>query len=61
MNFFLQTAGDFFREDGKYADAHIEKKDELNRNEEIRRKKAKQVRQRRTALQKRLTESIRSH
>ena len=51
MNFFLQTAGDFFREDGKYAVPHIEKKDELNRNEEIRRKKAKQVRQKRTALQ----------
>ena len=51
MNFFLQTAGDFFREDGKYADTHVEKKDELNRNEEIRRKKAKQVKPRRTAFQ----------
>ena len=51
MNFFLQTAGDFFREEGKHADAHVEKKGELNRNEEVRRKKAKQVRQRRSALQ----------
>ncbi len=51
MNFFLQTAGDFFREEGKYADVHIEKKGELNRNEKIRRKKAKQTRQRRTTLQ----------
>ena len=51
MNFFLQTAGDFFREEGKYADVHIEKKSELNRKEEIRRKKAKQVRQRRMVLQ----------
>ncbi len=51
MNFFLQTAGDFFREEGKYADVHIEKKGALNRKEEIRRKKAKQVQQRRTVLQ----------
>ncbi len=51
MNFFLQTAGDFFREEGKYADVHIETKGELNRKEKIRRKKEKQVRQRRTALQ----------
>ena len=51
MNFFRQTAGDFFREEGKYSDVHIEKREELNRKEEIRRKKAKQVRQRRTALQ----------
>ena len=51
MNFFLQTAGDFFREEGKYADVHIETKGELNRKEEIRRKKEKQVRQRRTILQ----------
>ena len=50
MNFFLQTAGDFFREEGKYADIHVEKKGELNRNEVIRRKKSKQVRQRRIDL-----------
>ena len=58
MNFFLQTAGDFFREEGKYADAHTEKKGELNRNEEIRRKKAKQVRQRRTVLQNALQKAF---
>ena len=58
MNFFLQTAGDFFREEGKYADVHIEKKGELNRKEEIRRKKAKQVRQRRMALQSALQKAF---
>ena len=47
MNFFLQTAGDFFREEGKYADVHTEKKSELNRNEEVRHKQAKRVRRRR--------------
>lgn len=51
MNFFLQTAGDFFREEGKYADSWSEKKEELNRNEEIRRKKAKQVTVKRKKLQ----------
>lgn len=35
MNFFLQTAADFFREDGKFGEAHAEKRAELNRNEEI--------------------------
>ena len=58
MNFFLQTAGDFFREEGKYADTHTEKKGELNRNEEIRRKKAKQVSQRRRDLQKALQKTF---
>ena len=58
MNFFLQTAGDFFREDGKYADTHVEIKDELNRNEEIRRKKAKQVKPRRTAFQNALQKAF---
>ena len=51
MNFFLQTAGDFFREDGKYSDAHFEKKGELNRNEEIRRQQASGIRKKRSALQ----------
>lgn len=54
MNFFLQTAGDFFREEGKHAYVHAEMKDELNRNEEIRRKKAKQVQQKRKSLQEEL-------
>ena len=58
MNFFLQTAGDFFREEGKYADVHIETKGELNRKEKIRRKKEKQVRQRRTTLQNALQKAF---
>ena len=41
MNFFLQTAGDFFREEGKYADVRLDIKTELNRAEEVRRRKAK--------------------
>ena len=51
MNFFQQTAGDFFREAGKYSDLHLEKKGELNRNEEIRRRQASNVRKRRAAFQ----------
>ena len=58
MNFFLQTAGDFFREDGKYADIHVEKKTELNRNEEIREKQAKQVRKRRENFRKLLRKAF---
>lgn len=52
MNFFLQTAGDFFREEGKFSDPHANKKGELNRNAEIRHKKEKQARQRKTKFQK---------
>ncbi len=55
MNFFAQTAADFFREEGKYADPHSEKKEELNRNAEILQKKAKQVTQRRAALRRELS------
>jgi signal transduction histidine kinase len=54
MNFFQQTAGDFFRETGKYADRHLEKKGELNRNEEIRRRQASNVKKRRAAFQESL-------
>jgi signal transduction histidine kinase len=54
MNFFLQTAGDFFREEGKYAESHVDRKAELNRNEEIRRKQAGQTRKRRTDFQEAL-------
>lgn len=55
MNFFQQTAGDFFREAGKYADLHLEKRGELNRNEEIRRRQASNVRKRRAAFQESLS------
>ena len=50
MNFFLQTAGDFFRKGGEHADVHIEKRGELKRNEKIRREQAKQAKQKRTVL-----------
>ena len=56
MNFFLQTAGDFFREEGEFAGAHVVKKGELNRNAEILHKKEKQARQRKRMLQKDLLE-----
>ncbi len=58
MNFFTQTAGDFFRDDGKYADPHAEKREELNRNEKIRRKKSNQVRERRKAFQGEMEEAF---
>jgi DNA mismatch endonuclease Vsr len=51
MNFFQQTAGDFFREDGKYSEPHAERKAELNRNEEIRRRQATQTRRKRSDFQ----------
>jgi signal transduction histidine kinase len=51
MNFFLQTAGDYFREDGKYSEPHAERKAELNRNEEIRRRQAGQTRRKRSDFQ----------
>jgi hypothetical protein len=54
MNFFQQTAGDYFRETGKYADPTFERKAELNRNEEIRRRQASNVRKRRATLQESL-------
>ena len=52
MNFFIQTASDFFREDGKYSEPVLAKKEELNRTEAVRRKKATQVREKRLNLQK---------
>lgn len=60
MNFFLQTAGDFFREEGEYADAHVAKKEELNRNDEIRRKKKTQARGKKLKFQKDLQEAFSS-
>jgi signal transduction histidine kinase len=51
MNFFVQTAGDFFRESGKFADAHLERKADLNRNEDIRRRQASNVRKKRAVFQ----------
>src|SRR5690606_5111497 len=50
INFFLQTAADFFREEGKFADTWAEQKGELSRTEEIRKKKAKQVKEKKKNL-----------
>ena len=58
MNFFLQTAGDFFREEGKYAEVHTEKKDELNRNEKIRLKNAEKAKHKKAAFRKSLTKTF---
>ncbi|MEE4910331.1 ATP-binding protein [Pseudomonas alliivorans] len=43
MNFFIQSAADFFREDGRYSDQWQETKLELNNSANIRKKKAAQV------------------
>ena len=51
MNFFLQTAADFFRVEGEFADAHFEIKDELKLNEKIRRQNARKAQQKKTSLQ----------
>lgn len=48
MNFFLQTAGDFFREEGKYAEVHTETRGELNKNAAIRAKNEKKAKARRS-------------
>jgi signal transduction histidine kinase len=43
MNFFIQSAADFFREDGRYSDQWQETKLELNSSADVRKKKAAQV------------------
>ena len=58
MNFFLQTAGDFFREEGKYAEVHTEKKGELNRNEKIRLTNSKKAKHKTAAFRKSLTKTF---
>ena len=52
INFLIQIAADFFREDGKYADDWQEKRVELSRNEEIRRKKSRQSTKRKSEFEK---------
>jgi len=54
MNFFQQTARDFFRDTGKYGDRHFEKRRELNRNEDIRRRQASNIKRRRALFQESL-------
>jgi signal transduction histidine kinase len=50
MNFFIQSAADFFREDGRYSDQWQETKLELNNSADIRKKKAAQVNLKRSDL-----------
>ena len=56
VNFFLQTAADFFREEGKHADSWEESRSELQKNHDIRRRKARQARVRRQALESSLSQ-----
>ena len=43
LNFFLQSAADFFREEGKYSEEWEQNRAELQKNHEIRRRKARQA------------------
>jgi len=54
MNFFIQSAADFFREDGRYSDQWQETKSELNSNADVRKKKAAQVSLKRNDLKSEL-------
>ncbi|AQZ51948.1 ATP-binding protein [Martelella mediterranea] len=56
MNFFLQTAADFFREDGRYSEKWELSRSDLQKNAEIRAKKAKQSTQKKRWLQSELTQ-----
>ena len=47
INFFLQSAGDFFREEGKQSDEWEQKRLELQKADEIRKRRARQARSRR--------------
>jgi len=53
-NFFVQLAAEFFREGGLQAETFVRTNAELERNEELRRKRAKQVRVRREDFAERL-------
>jgi len=54
MNFFIQSAADFFREDGRYSEQWQETKLELNNSADIRKKKAAQVNLKRNDLKSEL-------
>ncbi|MEP7452161.1 ATP-binding protein [Phyllobacterium sp. SB3] len=56
MNFFLQSAADFFREDGRYAEGWEATRADLQRNAELRAKKAKQSSSKKRAFQAGLTQ-----
>lgn len=42
-NFFIQTAADFFREDGSYAEAYVEEKSRISREQELLDQRLKQI------------------
>ena len=50
VNFFLQSAADFFREEGRHAEGWEESRAELQKNHDIRRRKARQARARKETL-----------
>lgn len=51
MNFFVQSAADFFREEGKYSDVWEERRSELQKNAKIRQQHEKRVRDRKSHFQ----------
>ena len=53
-NFFIQLAADFFREEGKHGEIYEQQREELNRNEELRKKRESKARQRRKAFKEEL-------
>ncbi|MGV2140121.1 ATP-binding protein [Agrobacterium sp. 16-2014-1-2a] len=60
MNFFLQTAADYFREEGKYSGTWEVGRSDLQKNAEIRAKKAKQSTTKKRVLQAELNEFFQS-
>ncbi|MCY4461876.1 MAG: ATP-binding protein [Albidovulum sp.] len=54
INFFVQIAADFFREDGKFADEWQEKRIELNRNAKILKSRAKQASKKKSEFESKL-------
>lgn len=55
-NFFLQIAADFFRESGEYSDNYYESRNELQRQEAIRRARERQVKEERRKFSNTLDE-----
>ena len=56
INFFIQSAADFFRENGKYSDEWVEKRYELQRLDEVRKKREKQSKVKKDKFGERLEE-----
>ena len=51
VNFFVRSAADFFREEGKHAEGWEESRADLQRNHDIRQRKARHARERRRNLE----------